>query len=251
MKIRLAQLIVTKNVNENLKKILGVLQKSKLGEWVIFPEGMLSGYYPEESEFLANLKWRKLQESMEVVQNLVNKKKIHCIYGTAYKENDKWFNAAIYLNHKGDKNTYKKVNLSMPDRKCFTAGNKLEVFSADGVTFGIQICRDNIFPEQWKVLKKKGARVVFHINNAIRKDDLARKQLLFTRAFENQYFVVSINNASRPQTLPSLVISPFGKILYESKPQTEKVSVIEIDPNEIGTRYLAQERRDIVDLKFD
>jgi predicted amidohydrolase len=140
--------------------------------------------------------------------------------------------------------------LATLDRKHFTAGNNLEVFKAEELKFGLQLCRDNAFPEQWKILKKKGAQLVFHINNAIKKSDINRKHVLISRAFENQYFVISVNNCAKSQTLPSLAISPFGEIIFESKPQKESVKVIDIDLSEVKSDYLEQERTDLVEVVY-
>lgn len=249
MKLRLAQLIIANDIDINFQKIKAVLKTSEAGEWITFPEGMLSGYFPEDDEYLGKLSWEKIRKYKNEIAEIVTSKKNSCIFGTAYKEGNNWFNAAIYLDYEGNEEIYKKVNLATLDRKVFTAGDNLDVFG-DKIKFGIQICRDNAFPEQWKVLKRKGAQVVFHINNAIKETDLNRKHVLISRAFENQYFVVSINNAAKPQTLPSMVISSFGEVIFESEPQKESVNLVEIDPSEVKLDYLEQERRDVVDVVY-
>lgn len=250
MQIRISQQIVEKDISTNLKKFFAVIEDSQPGEWVLFPEGGVSGYYPEDEDYLAKLNWLAIQDGVEKLKTLAKEKNINIIFGTAYKDGNDWFNTAQFVGRDGSHYIYKKVNLSTLDRKCFKAGDRLEVFESDGIRFGMQLCRDNAFPEQWKVLKKKGAQVVFHINNAIAEDDNVRKHLFVARAFENQYFVMSVNNASKPSTLSSLAISAFGKILYESTSQKEEVGIVEIDPTDVGDSYLKQERRDVVDLNF-
>jgi len=249
MKLRLAQLIVADDIDINFQKIKAVLDVSEAEEWVAFPEGMLSGYSPTDDEYIDKLSWEKIRKYKSEIAEIVASRKNSCIFGTAYKEGDNWLNAAIYMDYKGNEEIYKKVNLATLDRKCFTAGDNLDVFG-DKIKFGIQICRDNAFPEQWKVLKRKGAQVVFHINNAIKENDLNRIHVLISRAFENQYFVVSINNAAKPQTLPSMVISSFGEVIFESEPQKESVDIVEIDLSEVKSDYLEQERRDVVEVVY-
>lgn len=250
MKVRIAQLLVTKDVNQNTEKILDVINQSDEKEWVIFPEGMVSGYYPEDDEFIKKLNWNQIENSIEKITSLVNQKSIQCIFGTALFEDENWYNSAIFVSRSGAKSLYKKVNLATLDRKCFVAGNRLDVFETDNIKFGIQLCRDNTFPEQWKILKKKGAQIVFHINNAIKENDMNRKHILISRAFENQFFVVSVNNASKPQTLPSMAVSPFGKVTFESKPQEESTNVVDLDLSEVKSDYLEQERTDLVELIY-
>lgn len=251
MKVTLAQIFVSNDIDENYKKVKEILLRAPINTWVVFPEGILSGYDPENENYIKDIDLNKIKSEIDEIKKIIKEKKLHCIFGTAYKFDNRWFNTAMYIDKDSKEFLYKKVNLSNLDRKCFVAGDDLEVCKIDNdITFGIQICRDNAFPEQWKVLKRKGAKVVFHINNAINKNDIIRKNLLISRAFENQYYVISVNNSSAPQTLPSYVISPFGDILYESKTRSEEIYTIDIDINNVGDQYLSQERRDVVDLKY-
>lgn len=141
MKIKISQQQVTRNVDNNKKKITKVISESIKDEWIIFPEGMLSGYYPEDENYINNLNWEKLQESIEEIHRVVRKKGINCLFGTALFENENWYNSVIFLSKSGVKQIYRKVNLATLDRKCFKAGNELDVYEDGGVNFGIQLCR--------------------------------------------------------------------------------------------------------------
>lgn len=250
MRVRVAQLVVGTKIEENQNKLLGIIDSSKQDEWVIFPECFLSGYYPEDESFLKKLDSDEINSAISLIHEKVKEKEINCIFGTALFEKGKWYNTAVFLGHSGQKEIYKKANLATLDRKHFAFGNSLDVFEMDKIKFGIQICRDNAFPGQWNVLKQKGAQIIFHINNATKENDINRKAVLITRAFENQYFVASVNNASKPQTLPSLIISPFGEIQYESTPQKEEIFTTNIDLSEVKTDYLNQERKDLVEVVY-
>ncbi len=250
MKIKIAQLSIGRDIDANKNKILDTLESAQKNEWVIFPEGVLSGYYPDDPDYLNNLNKNSLQTGMKEIKNIVASKKCHCIFGTVSFEGENIFNSSIYLDWKGNQFAYHKNNLSTLGRKHFEQGSKLEVFSADDLIFGIQMCRENAFPEQWKVLKRKKSKIVFHINNAVREDDLIRKYLLIARAFENQYYVCSVNTASEDGPLPSLLISPNGKVIYEAPLHTDDVSSHEISLSETKDIYLQQERKDLVDIKF-
>ena len=250
MNIRLAQLLVSKNIDENREKIFNTVSTSERNDFVIFPEGMLSGYYPEEPEFLQSLDKEKINMSVKEIKEKVVQKGVSCIFGTAYYDTN-WYNSAVFINTNGDIRVYHKNNLSTLDREYFHQGSILNVMAEEKVIFGIQMCRELVFPEQWKVLKKKGAEVVFHINNAIKEKDKKWRHLLFTRAFENQYFVCSINNPASSQALPSFVISPTGEVLFESEMRKEQIIRIEIDIKEVLLTYLKQEREDLVTLQYN
>ena len=247
MFVRVAQLIVTRDLTENKNKILHVLNDSEKNEYIVFPEGILSGYFPEDPEYLNKLHEHTILTAIAEIKAKVIQKSVNVIFGTAYYEND-WYNSSIYIDKIGNTSIYHKNNLANLDRKCFKQGNKLDIFNAEDLSFGIQMCRELVFPEQWKVLKKKGAQVIFHINNSIKVIDEVRKHILITRAFENQLFVCSVNNAATPQTMPSMVISPTGKVLFESKPQQEQIISVELNLSEVSNQYLEQERSDLMKL---
>lgn len=245
MNILLAQLKVSKDINENKKKVLDVINTAKEKQWVIFPEGMLSGYYPEESTFISSMDFIALEKIIEEIRIAVREKGTICMLGTVSKQDDKVFNTTLIFNA----NTiyrYNKCNLSTLDRNHFDAGSKLEVFHIDEIPFAVQMCRENAFPEHWTYLKDQGVKVIFHINNAVAKYDWKRKHLLISRAMENQLFVVSVNTVSDTGPLASTVIGPYGDVLYEAPVHEEVVHAVDIDLSEVMDDYKNQRRTDLV-----
>ena len=222
MKIRIAQLVVTRDIPTNSNKILATLEDAQQNEWVLFPEGMISGYYPEEETFLSQLNLNAVEQALEKVEKVVKEKNLNCLVGSALKSDNNWYNCTLFINP-NQKIIYRKNNLSTLDRDHFSAGNELKTYKEDNVSFGIQMCREIVFPEQWKLLKKVNAQVIFHINNSIKESDKVREHLLVSRAFENQFWVCSVNNAASPQAMCSMIIDPYGKIVWQSVPQKEEV----------------------------
>ncbi|MCL4382934.1 MAG: carbon-nitrogen hydrolase family protein [Patescibacteria group bacterium] len=247
MIVKIAQLIVTRKIAHNLNKILKIIYGSEKNEWIVFPEGMLSGYYPEDDNYPGQLNFKEIKEGILKIEAVVKEKNCLCLFGTAYKFTNDWYNATVIVSKSGTK-YYFKNNLATLDRKHFKQGNKLEVYEENGVRFGIQMCRELVFPEQWKYLKKQDAQVVFHLNNAIKPGDSLKSHLVISRAFENQYFVCSVNNAEVPQTQPSLVVSPLGEVIYQSEPGKEVVKKVELDLSWVKNDYLQQERIDLVEV---
>ncbi len=245
MKIRIAQLHVTQNIAENVQKIKAALDEAQSGEWVVFPEGMISGYYPEDAEYLKKLDSSQIDAVITDIKDMAVEKKVHVIVGTAYRESEQWYNVALLIDESGVK-IYKKNNLSTLDRDHFTQGQDINSISEGGVILGIQMCRELVFPEQWRLLKQKGTQVIFHINNAIKEDDKKRESLLIARAFENQYWVCSVNNADPSQIMRSMVINPVGDIVWSSEPAIEMTAVFDIDLTQVQNIYLEQARTDLV-----
>jgi hypothetical protein len=54
------------------------------------------------------------------------------------------------------------------------------VYAVDGVKAGVQICWELLFPWQWAQLKRDGAQVVFHVNNAVKPEDAFWEHVLRT-----------------------------------------------------------------------
>lgn len=247
MIVKIAQLIVTRKIAHNLNKILKIVYGSGKNEWLIFPEGMLSGYYPEDDNYPGQLNFKEIAEGILKIEAAVKEKNCLCLFGTAYKFTNDWYNSAVIVS-KSETKYYFKNNLATLDRKHFKQGNKLDIYEENGVRFGIQMCRELVFPEQWKSLKKQKAQVVFHLNNAIKPGDFIRNHLVISRAFENQYFVCSVNNADASQTQPSLIVSPLGEVIYQSEPRKEVVKKVKLDLSQVKNDYLTQERTDLVEV---
>ena len=208
---------------------------------------MLSGYYPEEKTFLDELDPQLIANEIEKIHQKVKQKHVICLFGTATKTDNSWYNSTILLTPEKRYN-YQKNNLSTLDRNHFKAGTELKVFEIGGIKVAVQMCRELTFPEQWKILKKSGVQVIFHINNAIKESDKLREKVLVSRAFENQVWVCSVNNAASPQTMSSMIIDPYGKEIWGSTPQKEEIYTEELDLSQVSTQYLQQERTDLVNV---
>lgn len=247
MKIKLAQLEISKDIKVNKQKILEVLSETIKGEWVIFPEGMISGYFPENNDFINSINTLQLNNALEEIKQKVEEKECICLIGSVKITQNGAFNST-YIFSKNNSQIYDKCNLSTLDRKHFIQGSKIQTFQIDDVKFGVQMCRENVFPEQWLELKQQGAQIIFHINNAVAKFDGKRKHLLISRAMENQIFVISVNAVTDTSPLASFVINPYGEVVYESNPNTEKIKELEINLEEVKNTYFEQKREDLIKI---
>jgi predicted amidohydrolase len=147
--------------------------------------------------------------------------------------------SAVVLSAGGEVRWYDKNTLSAVDSRHFVAGDRLSTFQVDGVKFGVQICWELLFPRQWAQLKRDGAQIVLHVNNAVRPQDAFWEHVLLTRAFENRYFVASVNNAAGAQALPSYLIAPSGETLVRSEPRVEQALSWELDLSQVEPGWTA------------
>lgn len=230
--------------------MLEVIGESPAGT-IVFPEGMLSGYEVNDKNWLKNLSFKELNDSAERIKDLVKQKQIDVIFGSAWRINGSWFNCGLYINSMGElSHIYSKINLAAMDKPHFQAGNSLPVFKFNGITAGIQICREVRYPEQWQALAIKGAKIFFHLNNAQKPADAIWEHLLISRAYENQAFVISVNAVGPTQTLPSFTIGPDGNVLAKTNPKRNELMTVDIQLSNLKSDFLSQRRPDVVDLSF-
>jgi len=128
------------------------------------------------------------------------------------KRNGKVWNSAIIIDRTGEiLGVYNKVHpvTSSADYTVFeggvTPGGEVPVFDLDFGRIGIQICFDIGFPESWRELSDKGARIVFWpsaYNGGFP---------LRVYAYLHHYYVVSSVRSDK-----SRIIDPLGRILAET-----------------------------------
>lgn len=229
VRVVLAQIRVEREVARNAETICSFLRRTGPGDWVVLPEGALTGYFPHEADYLASSGGGEVEAALQGLRAVVAHRGCHCLVGTARLAADRWRNSAVLIPPHGEVRWYDKNTLSAVDGRHFAAGDHLPVYEVDGLRFGMQICWEVLFPRQWAQLKRDGAQIVFHLNNAVRPEDAFWKHLLLARAFENRYFVGSANNAAAPQALPSYLIAPTGQTLLGSDPQVEQAPASELD----------------------
>ncbi len=233
MKIKLVQMSVQPELATNLAKMMTALDGAQPEEWVVFPEGMLSGYFPEQPGYLDNLDAEAILDAIEDIQRIVTDRKCNCVFGSALWQENRWHNSVLLLTSDGQRHIHHKVELSDLDRKVFSPGDHVTAYTVGSLTLGIQACRELLFPRTWSDLKAAGAQIVFHINNAIQPHDALWEHILITRAVEQSIFVCSVNNGAKPQALASYLIAPSGKVLLKTNAQQDQMLVTEIDLDEV------------------
>jgi len=232
MKITIAQLIVGRDIAANQQRMESVLEYAGPDDWVVFPEGVLSGYFPDDDTFLQGLDPVRIESGISAIESLVRTRNCNCIFGTATFADNAWRNSVVAITSDGQRHIYHKIELSTLDRLRFEPGTKSEAIRNGEVTFGILACRELLFPGMWSKLKQTGTQVVFHINNAIQPHDRIWDHIFITRAIEQSFFVCSVNNGSPPQQLASCLVAPTGKVLVKTISGSDDVVSAEIEPCE-------------------
>ena len=153
---------------------------------------------------------------------------------------------------------YDKMNLFFPEKECFKAGGKINLFNIKEIPDGSAssptlvgddnttvnwriasfICYDLRFPELFREATKQGANLITVQAAWPAKRRAHWETLLKARAIENQVYIAAVNAVSEnhdpqfckvPLAGTSLVISPNGDVLAEGSAQSEEVITTELD----------------------
>ncbi len=250
----IAQFPVSLSIQKNLEIIDSVLERTKVGDWVIFPEGSVSGYSPDMS-FLQHIDQDELLAGLQYIQQEAERRRINVWVGACMNMDGKWFNTAHGFCADGKTHLYRKINLANQERSAFSVGDHLPTFDVntpDGtVKIGIQICRELRFPEQWGWLARRGAQVILHLNNAVGEDRYQSvwKSHLVSRAAETQRFVLSANNAAPKQGSPTIAITPDGLVMGEIVSADVDFLSVELNLTQASSKLLDQSRDDVVAIR--
>lgn len=248
-----AQFPISLSIHQNMESLLEILEQSKPGDIVLFPEGSVSGYSHDLS-FLDQIDITELDEALEYLKSEAQTRQIYLWVGAIIRENGKWFNRAYGFTPTAETHIYDKINLAHHERGIITAGNKLPVFTQmtpkDSLKIGVQICREIRYAEQWGWLVRQGAQIILHLNNAIGNAQQLPvwRSHLVSHAAGNQRFVLSANNAAEEQVAPTMAIAPSGEILNEIIAPKQGFFRMKLDLSQVSDWYLNQCRDDVVTI---
>ncbi|MBE9524023.1 MAG: carbon-nitrogen hydrolase family protein [Chloroflexi bacterium] len=249
----IAQFPISLSIQENLATILKMLDHAEPGDWILFPEGSLSGYALDLS-FLDSLDHQELSEALNTLGVQAQERGIFLWVGACTPKGMKWRNQAFGFTPNGEIHRYQKINLAHHERAVFIPGDQLPVFSLDTpaglVKIGVQLCREIRYPEQWGWLARQGAQVILHLNNAVGDDRYQSvwRSHLVSRAAETQRFVLSVNNAAVEQICPSIALAPDGYVLAEIVSAEAEIRRVKLDLSLVSNWYIDQSRSDVVTM---
>ncbi len=147
------------------------------------------------------------------------------------------FASHLIVKPDGSSDVYRKLHIAPPERPVFSAGDKIPLFEAYGVRFGIQLCYDAHFPELSTLMALKGAEVVFIPHASPRGTPREKYESwmrhLPARAYDNSFFVVSCNQTGKNGKglhFPgvALVLDPSGKIMEKDVSGGETMVIAEL-----------------------
>lgn len=231
LRVAVYQFPTSTDPEANANRILLAMENSvdRKADILVLPECALTGYFPAK-----DLDYTLVKRLLAGLRRKCGEMRLGLVVGVTVRERDGLYNRA-YLISKSGRNLghYDKVALtSWGDVKVFQPGQHIEAFSFERIKVGIQICYDMRYPENWRILRSQGVRIVFLLANASKGDLWKRPVLTGTlscRASENGIFVVAANDSSAPQMMVSSAHDPDGRLIAVAKPDTEQLMVASLD----------------------
>lgn len=250
MKVAAYQMRVTADVEGNFRNIRGAIRRAaRQGARVlVLPECALSGYPPLHYKSTADIDTLRIAELNSEVCDLARQHSIWVILGTILMSSEGLLNSALVISDAGEiVGQYDKLHLMGGDRKFFAPGVGARVFDIAGVPTGLLICYDMRFPEAFRYLRERGAKVIVVILNACGGETWKLPVLEGTfrcRAAENTCFVVAVNAAGPLQMATSRICDPLGLDLAAAKKETQQMIFADIDPTLTKQGYFHDRRTD-------
>ena len=263
MKIALCQILSTANPQDNIEIVKNYAREAAANgaEIIVFPEATQrafgTGRMDETAEPIGG-------PSDEAVTNLAQDLNVTIVVGT-FRPADKkdgyqrFYNTALVRGtqkgpdkgpDKGPQNThYDKIHLydafGYKESKTVAPGNQLVTFQQGGITFGLAICYDIRFPEQFKQLATKGAEVILVPTSWAEGPEKLRmwRTLTSARALDSTCFILAAGQALPPDAAErkgptgaghSVAVHPNGAIITEAGEDPE-IIYADIDSDEVAT----------------
>ena len=266
LKIAVVQFRINQyNPEDNLERMEFFIKKaSNKADIIIFPEDFLSGGLNDEKIIeLADTKGKYKC----IFQKFAKKYNIDIVAGSIIEKNRIGnFNVCYYIDSTGKiKGRYEKINLWLTERKRIIPGNKICVFNTRFGKVGLVICWDLMFPEIFRKIVKKGAKILFcpclwyksEDFKPYKKYNIDRERdnvnaLCITRAEENNIVYIITNAVGNLMTSGgcldeaighSQITVPILGILQKIGYKTEKMFIQEIDTDILKCAEKAYEIR--------
>lgn len=157
----------------------------------------------------------------------------------------KFYNTSFLISEAGKiAARYRKIHLfdntlknaASRESRHIAAGRKVVTGQVWGVCVGLAVCYDLRFPELFRKLAAKGARVIFVPSNFTFETGKAHWEVLLrARAIENLVFIVApaqtgIHPSSGIRSYgTTLIVDPWGRVLQKGKRTQEQILTADLD----------------------
>ncbi len=223
------------NREKNFKEVRA-LTRGVRADLLVLPELFATGY-----AFTSGEEARELAEGSDgptagFLMELSKKTGAAVAAGFPELHGNAVYNAAMLVHRGRVLGVYRKIHLFNREKLWFAPGDKKPgVFNVDGITIGMMICFDWIFPETARSLALQGADIIAHPSNLVLP---YCQKAMVTRCLENRVFAITANRIGRETrgsddftfTGRSQATSPEGEVLFSGPENGAHAGIVEVDP---------------------
>lgn len=247
-KVALIQMKIIDDKKANLKKAEKLIREAAINkvDIVCLPEMFNCPYRPSKFKLFAE---KEGEETLEMIKELAKENNIYIVAGSIpEKEDEKIYNTSYTVDNYGKViGKYRKLHLfdvdipggvSIRESDVFTPGDKISVIETPFCKIGVCICYDLRFPEIFRIMESKGAKIIF-IPAAFNKKTGKKhwETLIKSRAIDSQIYIAAVSPAyNRDERYEvyghSKITDPYGNTMGELE-EGEEILYGEINLNRL------------------
>lgn len=237
-----------------LKKLGSLLDDAAEADLMVLPELCNSGYnFDDKSMAFALAESVSDSPFLRLLEAKARENDQYIVSGFHEKEGDLMYNSSVLVGPGGYLGIYRKLHLFWNEKDLFEPGNLgLPIFKLpNGITLGMLVCFDWMFPEVWRSLALQGAEIICHPSNLV-LPGFAQKAIPI-HALINRYFVVTANRIGTEKELTftgmSTMANPKGEVLFQAGPEEEKVYFTELPVDQAKDKWITPRNHALEDRR--
>ena len=243
MKLAMAQMSMTENMEENLEKSIKYCNKAKDCDLLFFPEIQLSPFFPQYRN--RHVDKYCLNEQSTYIKKFVDKAREYNYYispNVYMEEKGSRYDTSLWINKEGklvDK--AKMVHIAQAEnfyeQDYYAPSNDgFKVFDTEFGKIGIVICYDRHLPESIRTCTLMGADLIIIPTANTKAENLEMFEWeMRVQAMENQVFIAMCNRVGVEGNMDfageSLVVHPSGSVVCKAD-NREQLVICNIDLKE-------------------
>lgn len=242
------------DIELNIRKIDRMLgHTTDVDIWVL-PELASSGYnFTSKEEAFQCAEPIKDSRFIKFLTEKAKTLNSYIVSGINEREGNKLYNSAVLVGPEGIMGHYRKLHLFNREKELFEPGNKgLPVFDTPKGKLAILICFDWMFPETWRLVSLKGAKLICHPSNLVLP---YCKTALPGYALTNRIFIASANRVGKERELTftgqSVLVNPIGQYLLKGSTNKEEVLTTSINLMEANNKQMTPYNQAFADRRND
>lgn len=243
MKLAMAQMSMTENMEENLEKSIKYCNEAKDCDLLFFPEIQLSPFFPQYRN--RNVYKYCLNEQSTYIKKFVDKAREYNYYispNVYMEEKGSRYDTSLWINKEGklvDK--AKMVHIAQAENfyeqdYYAPSDDGFKVFDTEFGKVGIVICYDRHLPESIRTCTLQGADLIIIPTANTKAENLEMFEWeMRVQAMENQVFIAMCNRVGVEGNMDfageSLVVHPSGSVVCKAD-NREQLVICNIDLKE-------------------